>query len=468
MMQWLRAINLSNRDANENKNSTRFVMKLITTILAVLITVTCYAQDVSVTVYNQNLGLIKEIRPISVERGAFTFEAADVAAQIDPTSVHLKLDNVSILDQDFEYDLVSRTRLLERYLDQKIEVFTDKGDLFEGKLLSASGSQLILQSKDGQVQIISPDAVRDIRFGELPGGLRTRPTLVWSLIGHKSGKQNAELSYLTHGMTWHAEYVAVISDKTDDLDLSSWVSIENRSGATYKNAKLKLMAGDVKLVHDREQFAEMMTTMDARTQRKAPAFEEKAFYEYHLYTLQRPTTLKDLQTKQISLFDPVTVQAKREYIFEPQKSPKKVMVNLVFENEKKAGLGIPLPAGKVRVYQQDDDNSLEFIGEDRIEHTPKDEEVRIVTGSAFDLTAEKKTTDMKRLTDRVREEAYSISLRNHKDKNVTISVIEKIWGDWEILEKSHQYVKKNATTIEFQVPVAAGKETVITYRVRRK
>jgi hypothetical protein len=405
---------------------------------------------------------------VEIKKGLFDLEVTDVAAQIDPTSVHLKLDGVTILDQDFEYDLVSRERLLERYLDQRVQVFTEQGELFEGKLLSASGSQLILQAKDGGVQVVSPDAVRDIRFGELPGGLRTRPTLVWSLIGEKSGKRSAELSYLTRGMTWHAEYVAVTQEKGDQLELSSWVSIENRSGATYENARLKLMAGDVKLVSEHGPFdGGRRTAMEMKTQ-APPSFEEKPFFEYHLYTLQRPTTLKDRQTKQISLFDPTTVKAKREYIYDTRKDPDDVLVHLVFKNEKDAGLGIPLPAGKVRVYQEDSDGSLEFVGEDRVEHTPEDEEVRLVVGSAFDIKAKRTMTESKRLADRVREESYRIELRNHKKEAVTVTVSEHFWGDWNILEASHPYMKKDAYTVEFEVPVEAGKETVIEYRVRRK
>lgn len=426
------------------------------------------AQDVSITVYNQDLGLVKETRQVEIQKGPFTLEAADVAARIDPTSVHLKLDGVTLLEQDFEYDLVSRERLLERYLDQRIQVFTEQGELFEGTLLSASGSQLILQSKEGQVQVVSPDAVRDVRFGELPGGLRTRPTLVWSLIGQKSGEQSAELSYLTSGMSWHAEYVAVTAEKTDKLELSAWVSIENRSGATYENARLKLMAGDVRILRREVPRDGRGVTFEAMAQKAPPSFKEKAFFEYHLYTLSRPTTLKDRQTKQISLFEPATVQAKREYVYDVQKNPKRVQVNLVFQNEEKAGLGMPLPEGKVRVYQKDDDGSLEFVGEDRIEHTPKDEEVRLAVGTAFDLAAERTMTETKRLADRVREESYRIDLRNHKNKTVQITVVEHIWGDWEIQEASHPYEKKDAYTIEFKVSVEADKEAVITYRVRRK
>jgi hypothetical protein len=439
-----------------------------TFIAAMFVLAQIAGAQVSITVYNQNIGLVKETRSVDVKKGAFTFEAADVAAQIDPTSVHLKLDGATVFEQNFEYDLVSRDRLLERYLNQSVQVFTDKGDMFEGTLLSASGSELILRSADGQVQVVAPDAVRDIRFGDLPGGLRTKPTLVWSLFGEKAGKSQAELSYLTNGLNWHAEYVAVTSEKGDKLDLSSWVSIENHSGATYENAKLKLMAGDVRLVQEAGPFDGGRRNMPMMEAQAVPKFEEKAFFEYHLYTLDKPTTVRDRQTKQISLFEPATVTAKREYVFDQMKNAEKVQVNLVFKNEKAAGLGMPLPAGKVRVYQRDEDGALEFVGEDQIDHTPDNEEVRLVVGSAFDLTVEKEMTDTKRITDRIREETYSAKLRNHKKDNVEITLVEHFWGDWQILESSLTYTKKNAYTVEFKIPVEAGKETVVTYRVRRQ
>ncbi len=446
-------------------------MKTMTIIAGVVGMTAVAASQVTITVYNQNLGLVKEVRSIDVKKGAFTYEAADVAAQMDPTSVHLKLEGAAIYEQNFEYDLVSRERLLERYLDQKIQVFTEPGEMFEGTLLSTSGSQLILRSEDGRVQMVSPDAVRDVRFGDLPGGLRTRPTLVWTLYGERAGKRDAELSYLTGGMNWHAEYVAVTGEKTEKLELSSWVSIENHSGAGYENAKLKLVAGDVRILQPQGPFdggrgaypEYMMKATQA-----APKFEEKAFFEYHLYTLDQPTTLKDRQTKQISLFPTAEVKALREYIYDAAKNPEKVMVNLVFKNGKAEGLGIPLPAGKVRVYQKDDDGSLEFVGEDMIDHTPKDEEVRLVVGSAFDLGAEREIADTKRISDRVREETIHIKLRNHKKEGVEVVVTERLWGDWTILDASLPFEKKNAYTAEFKVKVPADQEVLLTYRVRRQ
>jgi len=439
---------------------------------AIFLVSSAIASDVAVTIYNQNLGLVKDTRKVDIQKGLFSLEFSDVAAQIDPTSVHLKIDGATILDQDYEYDLVSRDRLLEKYLNQSIQVFTDQGEMFEGTLLSASGSVIILQAENGQVQAVSPDAIRDVRFGELPGGLRTRPTLVWTMIGDKAGKKDAEISYMTDGLNWHAEYVAVIDEKDETLELNSWVSIDNHSGSTYEDAKLKLMAGDVRVAaRGRMRGAVYTAPMMANEADQQKGFEEKAFFEYHLYTLQRPTTLKDRQTKQISLFDPVTVSAKREYVYDTRggKSGRdKVDVRVIFKNDEKAGLGIPLPAGKVRVYQSDSDQSLEFIGEDQIDHTPKNEEIQLTVGSAFDIVAEKKNTDMTRISDRIREESYQINIRNQKDENVTVKVIEGMWGDWQMMESSFEFTKKDANTIEFNIPVAAGKESILTYRVRRQ
>jgi hypothetical protein len=445
-------------------------MKSLTYLIGALLMSAAAIAQVTITVYNQDLGLVKETRSIDVKKGAFTFEAADVAAQIDPTSVHLKLAGASVFEQDFEYDLVSRDRLLERYLDQSIQVFTDKGDMFEGTLLSASSSELILRAADGRVQVVAPTFVRDVRFGVLPGGLRTRPTLVWSLFGDKPSKQQAELSYLTHGINWHAEYVAVTAEKSSNLELSSWVSIDNRSGASYKDAKLKLMAGDVQVVQPPMPSDGGMRYMTKAmvANEAAPAFAEKPFFEYHLYTLDKPVTLKDRQTKQVSLFSPATVTSHREYVFDQQKNAEKVSVNLVFKNEKSEGLGLPLPAGKVRLYQRDDDGGLEFVGEDMMDHTPESKEVRLTAGMAFDLTAKQEMTDQQRISDRVWEESYKVSLHNSKKEAVEIKVVTRQYGDWKILESSLPYEKKDAFTIEFKVPVTAGKDTILTYRVRRQ
>jgi hypothetical protein len=445
-------------------------MKAYLLFIGVIVMATTAVSQVTITVYNQNLGLVKETRTVEVKKGAFTYEAADVAALIDPTSVHLKLNGAAVFEQDFEYDLVSRDRLLERYLDQTIQVFTDKGDMFEGTLLSASSSELILRSAEGRVQAVAPTFVRDVRFGDLPGGLRTRPTLVWSLFGDKAGKQSAELSYLTSGMNWHAEYVAIIAEKSPKLELSSWVSIDNRCGTSYENAKLKLMAGDVQIVQpvysaDRLRNAPMA---EMQLSTGAPKFEEKAFFEYHLYTLDRPVTLKDRQTKQISLFSPATVNSHREYVYDPTRNAEKVSAKVVFKNEEKEGLGIPLPSGKVRLYQRDDDGGLEFVGEDMLDHTPTAKEVRLTAGMAFDISAKYEVTDHQRISDRIYEESFKVTLHNSKKDDVTVIVVARQYGDWTVLEPSLPYEKKDAYTMEFKVSVPADKEIVLTYRVRRQ
>jgi len=436
------------------------------------VTVQAQEKSVSVTVYNQNLALVREVRELNFRKGVNEVKFTDVAAQIDPTSVHFKArqtpEQVAILEQNYQYDLVSSEKLLQKYIDQNIEVQTKQGEIYSGQLLSYDGSGLTLMQKEGDIKIVSRAEVRDISFPSLPEGLITRPTLLWLLDSDFQGKQKAEVSYLTGGMNWHAEYVAVVDQKDQNLELAGWVSIENNSGATYPQAKLKLIAGDVHRVE--EEFRRMAVDGMAREAKiAAPGFEEKAFFEYHLYTLSRPATIKDREIKQISLFPNTTVRVQKKFVYDGAYYAGKVRVNLEFDNSQKAGLGMPLPKGKIRVYKEDTDKSLEFIGEDRIDHTPKDEKVTIYVGNAFDIVGERKQTDYERLSDRVDRYTYEISLRNHKEESVEVVVVEHLYyGDWEITKTDTPFVKKDASTIEFVVQLEKDQENKINYTVTYK
>ena len=293
----------------------------------------------------------------------------------------------------------------------------------------------------------------------------TRPTLVWMLNNGGPKKHKTELSYLTEGVDWHAEYVAVVDRDDKNLELGGWVSLVNRSGATYKDARLKLVAGDVNIVEARRRPEARGALKAMAAVEAVPQFEEKAFFEYHLYTLQRKTTLKNNQTKQISLFPSAEVKAKKLYIYDSARYEKKVRVNLEFKNREQDGLGLPLPEGKIRVYKQDVDEALEFVGEDLIDHTPADEKVRIFLGNAFDLVGERVQKSSKKISSRSREEEYEISLRNHKEEDVGIVVVEHFYGDWEITQRSHSYTKKDARTAEFAVPIPAKGEVKLNYTV---
>lgn len=426
-------------------------------------------KEVALTIYNDNLALVKDVRTVSLERGVTEVAFQDVAAQIDPTSVYFKSltapDEVAILEQNYEYDLVNASKLLQKYIDREITL-QGKGEVeYSGTLLNASGGEVILREPDGGIKMVKMETVETLDFPSLPEGLITRPTLVWQLDSDRSGDHRVEVGYLTSGIQWHAEYVGITEEESGVLQLGGWVSIDNKSGATYTRARLKLVAGDVHRAQRRYR------PMLARTQAAEAAearqqFEEKAFFEYHLYTLQRPTTVANNQIKQISLFPPAEVQVSREYTYDGAARERQVQVHLVFQNEKEAGLGMPLPEGKIRVYQRDADESLVFIGEDFVRHTPKDEEVRVYVGNAFDLVGERTKLDHRRIAGNSWEETWEIKLRNHKDEAVEITVIEHLQVGWEILENSHEFTRKDANTIEFPVNVPAGDETTLRYVVR--
>jgi len=422
-------------------------------------------EHVSVTVYNQDRALVREVRSMNIDKGTCVLSFADVASQIDPTSVYFisqtAPDKLTVIEQNYEYDLVNADKILNKYIDKNITLVSKDGDVFNGKLLSRGGGNIVL-STDGGIKIIRRDVLERYDLPELPSGLITKPTLVWQVNNLGPLKQDVEVSYLTSGMTWHAEYIAVVSEDDKKLNLSGWVSIKNSSGTTFRNAKIKLVAGDVHVARK----VRPVPRSDSGTlymTKQAPQFEEKSFFEYHLYTLNRPSTLKNNQIKQITLFPTAVVEAKKVYTFDSVKSGNKVAVNLVFKNKKSSGLGLPLPKGKIRVYKQDEDGAQEFIGEDYIDHTPKGEEINILLGNAFDLTGERKSVSYKKISERVREESYEVTLRNHKDVPVRIIVLEHLWGDWKITKSSHPYTKKESSTIRFVVTVKPQSSEKVSY-----
>jgi hypothetical protein len=441
--------------------------------------------------------LVRTDREIQVPRGRGTIQFTDVAALIDPTTVQfLSLtdpDGTKVLEQNFQFDLVSQEKLLSRYIDRPISVEQESGDgveLIDGTLVS-SNDGLVLRGADGRIHALRN--WNSVSFGELPGGLITRPTLEWDVESGKGGTQRARVSYQTGGITWWADYNLIFTEGADAnsgfVDVGAWVSLLNQSGARYQDAKLKLIAGDVNRLpqgHD-----EIMVTGSRVREMAAMAdkgFEEKAFFEYHLYTLGRPATIPNNSTKQIELFDAASrVPAKKRLVYDAARfccyggapllerefSPggdTKVDVWLSFRNDKDSGMGIPLPAGRVRVSQQDKaDGSLEFIGEDAIDHTPKNEDVRVRLGTAFDVVGERRQTDFTLDTKkRVMEEAFEIKLRNHKAQAVEVVVRENLyrWSEWSLIDQSTPSEKKDAQTVEFPVRIAADGEAVVTYRVR--
>ncbi|MCK4271302.1 DUF4139 domain-containing protein [bacterium] len=428
-----------------------------------------WADEVALTVYNQDFALVREVRSIELSKGTETVRFKDVAARIDPTSVRFKSltapDQVLILEQNYEYDLVSSGKLLQKYLDRQIRLLAKEERFYEGTLLSAA-DDLIIQDSSGQIKIIKAKEVQVLEFPQLPEGLITRPTLVWLLDSQRSGKHETEVSYLTDGVNWHAEYVAAINEDDTRLELGGWVSLDNRSGATYRDAKLKLVAGEVHRVRAAPRFPEGRGLAMDVAGKGVPQFEEKAFFEYHMYTLNRPATVKDNQIKQLTLFPNADVRVKKILTYNGVQDGSKVRINLEFKNNKQNGLGIPLPQGKLRVYKKDEDQSLQFVGEDLIDHTPKDEKVRVFLGNAFDIVGERKQVEYRKITDRSREETYELKLRNHKEESVEVVVVEGLWGDWKITSFTHDHRKKDSRTVEFPLLVPGDGETVLKYSVR--
>jgi hypothetical protein len=424
---------------------------------------------VSLTVYNQNFALVKDIRVLELERGTQEIRIDDVAATIDATSVHFgALDHpgeVAVLEQNYQYDLADADRLLMRYLNQPLVAVLEDGGTKTGTLLSFSAGALVLETEDG-ANIINRSEVRDIQLGEVPGGLVVRPTLVWTLASDRSGTERAEVSYLANAINWHAEYVAVVNEDDTGLDLNGWVSLDNRSGATYTNARLKLVAGDVHRVEERRRLPRYAQEKEALAA-GAPQFQEREFFEYHIYTLERPATVADRETKQLSLFPTASAGAEKVLTYDAgQQHPTKVAVRMEFENARQNRLGMALPAGKVRVYKEDTDGALEFVGEDRIDHTPRDEKVRLFLGYAFDVVGERKRTDYRQLGSRTHVESFEVEVRNHKDEEIDVLVVEHFWADWTVTDTSHEFRKKDSHTAEFSVSIPARESVTVIYTVR--
>ncbi|MFH1220814.1 MAG: DUF4139 domain-containing protein [Candidatus Eisenbacteria bacterium] len=425
-----------------------------------------YARDVRVTVYNSNLGVVRDTRSAKLERGVNLISMDEIAAQIDPTSVRLNLDgegDISVIEQNFEYDLVNPDKLLQKYLEERLSITTEDGKIYEGKLIGFDGANLVLDMEASGVALVSRDKVKDIVLPLADKGLVVKPTLFWHVNASRATSAEMELAYLTDGMNWHAEYVATVGQDEKSLGLASWVSVENQSGATYPDAKLKLIAGDI---HRAREKGPMPMYEMARAQ-GAPQIEEKAFFEYHMYTLEGTTTIKDKEVKQIQLFPETTVPAAKLYNFDASKGTG-VRVVMKFENSRTSGLGIPLPMGKVRVFKADTDGSLEFLGEDEIDHTPRDEEVKLYVGDAFDVVVTREQKEFNRLSDHVFVETYDITIANHKDAAITLAVTEHIYGEWTIRSATHTYKKLKSDTAEFEVPVGANAKVILTYTVRRE
>ena len=441
--------------------------------------------DLSVTVYNSDLALVRDVREIALPAGTSQLKFMDIAATINPATVHFRSladpTRITVLEQNYEYDLLEPAKLLTKYVGREVTLLRPRQ--VAGTTEMEEVKATLIADNNGPIWKIGNEIVTGfnpagIRFPDLPENLYDRPTLLWTLANRGAEKQKVEASYLAGNLSWSTDYVLTVSRDESSADLDGWVTLVNNSGASFQNARLQLVAGELNRVPVAAQMKAMLNS-DAREAGVAGApFQREAFSEYHLYTLGRRTSISDKETKQISLLDASRVPVSKVYEVDgqsyyyraaarpgmPTRDP--VQIYYQFKNEEKASLGMPLPSGTVRVYQADSQGNVLFAGEDRIGHTPKDEDVSLHVGNAFDIVAERKQTDYKEVWPRVHEMEYEITLRNHKTVPITVEVNEPIGGDWEMVSANQKWDKTAAFAAQFTVPVDKDGTAVLRYRVR--
>ena len=476
-------------------------------LLPLLLAGVAAPQSVELTVYNVNFGLVKEIRTIDLRAGRQELRVEDVAAFIDPTSVGIKVvqgATMDVLEQNYQYDLISTSTILLKSIGKRIrfrQVLANGTErVTEGELLAAPGqivageggggyatyTGLVLRTDDGRI-VLSPTGTIEVL--ELPEGLISKPTLMWDINTQNGGSRNVELTYLTDNITWSADYVMILDADDKQADINGWVTMNNRSGTTFTNATLKLVAGDVRRItpQTRPGFGGGGRGGAAMMRNEALGFAEESFFEYHLYTLGRPATVRNNEQKQIALLNAIGIGVNKQLILEGQRSvwygngrdylpgegyasDPKVKVNVVVEmtNSEKNGMGMPLPAGKVRVYKRDSKGQVQMVGEDKIDHTPREEKLRLYIGDSFDVVGERKRLDFRRISSNVIEEDFEIKVRNRKKTVETVRIVEHAWADWSIMRESMKSEKKDSNTFEYVVSLKPDEEKVVTYTVRTR
>ena len=436
--------------------------------------------ETGLTVYNDGFAVVRQNRNITFKKGINKILFTDVAQFIDPTTVNFKSlsapAGISILEQNYEYDLVNQTSLLERYLDKTITVNlrgggADTGTSITGTLLAHSGNNLTIKDAQNTIKIINDESIEAIDLMEMPDDLVTKPTLVWLAQSEAQGTQLCRVTYTTAAIRWNADYSAVLNADETHLDFTGWVTIDNKSGATYKDAVIKLVAGDVRRIKKRPYPMYEVMALGGEAPGRKKQFEEKPFMEYHLYKLLRKSTINNNQVKQIEFIPPaVDVPVKKLYIYDRSKIKDKVQIKIEFENTRQNHLGIALPKGTVRVFKKDPaDDNLEFAGEDAIDHTPQKEKLSLYIGNAFDIVPEYTLVESKP-SRRMRTETHKIELRNRKDKDVTIFVDEKFPPrcSWNIDRSTHKYERKDARTARFEVIIKADSTQTVQYSATQK
>ena len=434
--------------------------------------------DVAVTVYNNDRALVRDRRKITFLPGESHLKFMDVAESIMPQTVSLRSLNdpgkLKILEQNFEYDLMSPQKLMEKYVGREVKLINKSEDytFYEQKAILLSVNNGPVYEVDGEIYLGHPG---EVVLPEIPEELIAKPTLVW-LLSNDGADHEIEATYLTGNINWSADYVVTLNRTETAMDIEGWVTLNNRSGATYTNAELKLVAGELNLVDEGRAMGAKMMRADMVMAPSAPMMEQEAFAEYHLYTLQRRTTIRQNQSKQVSLLSGTEVPVEKRYEFRGNVNfysssisalrNQNADVFLYFQNREEDGMGMPLPAGVIRVYQEDRSGMLQFSGEDRIQHTPRNEEVRLTLGKAFDVVGDRIQTDYRSLGTRTHEAAFKIDLRNRKDTAITVDVVEPMPGDWTVVSESHPHEKRDARTAVFSLDIPADGEVELTYRIR--
>lgn len=443
---------------------------------AILMTISCLFlvssavfSRISLTVYNTDLGLVKESRKIQIRAGISKVSFSNVAAGLIPASVHFSSPEATLIEQNFEYDTVDSRKLMRKFIGRDIVITTRDERVHRGVLLSASGD-IVLGGKDNSIHSISGDWISDIDFPNLPDGLFTQPTLVWTLDSHKGGTVETEVSYLTRDISWNAEYIALVSKDDKSLAFTGWANIDNKSGMTYKEAELKLIAGDVRTIRrENTQYDDLHIARAMSGEIPQQQFKQQPLYEYNIYTLQRPSTIEDKQIKQISLFPAASVDNLiKEYRYNASTTSSKVSVSLKFDNDDSNNLGVALPKGIIRVYKLSTEENNEFIGEDRIDHIPNNEVVSINTGYTSEIVGEKTIKDSQR-KGRSRTRVVEIKVRNRKNEAVKVFVSDYLEYNESIIDALPlNYTKIDHNHVEWLIDLSPAQEKTVTYTAHRE
>jgi hypothetical protein len=443
--------------------------------------------DLAVTVYNSEIALVRDVRNLDLPPGTSDLSFIDIAATVNPATVHFRSltepSRVTVLEQNYEYDLLEPDKLLRKYVGRDVTLV--RARQVNGSTQEEEVTARLLSYNSAPVWRIGSEIVTGIhadhiRFPELPDSLYTRPTLVWTLDNGGAARHRVEAKYLAGKMSWNADYVLTVARDDKAADIDGWVTLTNGSGTAFRNAKLQLVAGELNRV--RRAMVEELMAADAMSRQDRPMnapMAQEAFSDYHLYTLGRKTTIKHNETKQLSMLAGTGFPVVKRYVVNGQSfyyhntqrpgAPIKDQVEVFyqFKNEEKGRLGMPMPAGTVRVYQSDSSGGVQFVGEDRIGHTPKDEMLNLKIGHAFDVVCERNQIDFEKIAANTYEVEYAVTLRNRKATPIVVEVNEPIGGaSWRMLHASHKYTKTAAFAAQFTVPVEPGTEAVLKFRVR--